>query len=149
MGKSQMFEARSPMPVSAEEVFAWHAREGAFERLQPPWESVEVVERQGEGIREGARVVVRMRLGPVPLHLVARHTRYIPGSLFQDVQESGPFTKWVHTHRMWNEPSGGGVLEDEVEYVLPVGPLGRMFGGGYARQRLERMFAYRHAVRGR
>jgi uncharacterized protein (TIGR01777 family) len=107
---------------------------------------VEVVERQGEGIREGARVVVRMRLGPVPMHLVARHTRYIPGSLFQDVQESGPFSKWVHTHRMWDEPSGGGVLEDEVEYVLPVGPLGRMLGGGYTRQRLERMFAYRHAV---
>jgi uncharacterized protein (TIGR01777 family) len=146
MGKSQMFEARSQMPVNAEEVFAWHSREGAFERLQPPWESVEVVERQGEGIREGVRVVVRVRVGPVPMHLVARHTRYVPGSLFQDVQESGPFSKWVHTHRMWNEPTGGTVLEDEVEYVLPVGPLGRMFGGGYTRQRLERMFAYRHAV---
>jgi len=128
MGKSQLFEARSQMPVDAEAVFAWHAREGAFERLQPPWESVEVVERQGEGVREGVRVVVRVKVGPVPMHLVARHTRCVPGSLFQDVQEEGPFSKWVHTHRMWDEPTGGTVLEDEVEYVLPVGALGRVFG---------------------
>src|SRR5688572_21517692 len=67
MGKSQLFEARSQMPVDAEAVFAWHAREGAFERLQPPWESVEVVERQGEGVREGVRVVVRVKVGPVPM----------------------------------------------------------------------------------
>ncbi|HYO51830.1 TIGR01777 family oxidoreductase [Archangium sp.] len=146
MGKSQVFGARSQMPVDAREVFAWHARERAFQRLTPPWEPVEVVEHQGDGIREGARVVLRMRVGPVPLQWVARHTRYIPGSLFQDVQESGPFARWVHTHRMWDEPEGSAVLEDEVEYALPVGALGRGVGGGYARRRLERMFAYRHAV---
>ncbi|AKJ01444.1 hypothetical protein ATI61_103151 [Archangium gephyra] len=146
MGKSQVFEARSQMPVGAGEVFAWHAREGAFQRLTPPWEPVEVVERQGDGIREGTRVVLRMKTGPVSLRWVARHTRYIPGSLFQDEQVSGPFAKWVHTHRMWDEPAGSGVLEDEVEYALPVGALGRLVGGGYARGRLERMFAYRHTV---
>lgn len=146
MGKSQVFEARGDMPVDAARIFAWHAREGAFERLTPPWEPLEVVSKQGEGIREGTRLVLRMRLGPVPLEWSARHTRYVPDSLFQDEQESGPFSKWVHTHRMWDEPSRGGVLEDDVEYVLPVGGLGRFFGGGYARHRLERVFAYRHAV---
>ncbi len=146
MGKSQVFEARSQMPVDAGEVFAWHARPGAFQRLTPPWEPLEVVELQGDGIHEGTRVVLRMRVGPVTLRWVARHTRYIPGSLFQDVQESGPFARWIHTHRMWDEPAGSAVLEDEVEYALPVGALGRGVGGGYARRRLERVFAYRHAV---
>ncbi|WNG24609.1 TIGR01777 family protein [Cystobacter fuscus] len=146
MGKSQVFEARSQVPVSAEELFAWHAREGAFQRLTPPWEPVEVVSQQGEGIHEGTRIQLRMKVGPVSLPWTARHTRYVPGSLFQDVQEAGPFSRWVHTHRMWNEAGGGAVLEDEVEYALPVGVLGRVAGGGYARHRLERMFAYRHAV---
>jgi uncharacterized protein len=146
MGKSQVFEARSQMPASAGAVFAWHAREGAFQRLLPPWEALEVVERHGDGIREGSRSVLRMRVGPVPLRWTARHTRYVPGSLFQDVQESGPFARWVHTHRMWDEPTGGSMLEDEVEYALPVGLLGRAVGGAYARRRLERTFAYRHAV---
>jgi uncharacterized protein len=146
MGKSLAFNARSRMPVPATELFTWHTREGAFERLTPPWESVEVVERSGEGIREGARAVVRMKIGPIPQRWVARHTKYIEGSLFQDEQESGPFARWVHTHRMWPEPPSSSVLEDEVVYALPLGAAGRGLGGGMVRSRLERMFAYRHAL---
>ena len=48
MGKSLLFDARSRMPVPATELFSWHAREGAFERLMPPWEAAELVERTGE-----------------------------------------------------------------------------------------------------
>ncbi|MBN1204428.1 MAG: TIGR01777 family oxidoreductase [Myxococcaceae bacterium] len=146
MGKSLMFNARSRMPVPAAELFAWHTRQGAFERLMPPWETVEVVERSGDGIREGARVVVRMRVGPVMRRWEARHTKYIEGSLFQDEQVSGPFARWVHTHRMWPEPPSASVLEDEVVYAPPLGAAGRALGGGVVRDRLERMFAYRHAV---
>ena len=47
----------------AAEVFAWHARPGAFARLCPPWERVEVIAHEG-GIRDGARVSLRTRLGP-------------------------------------------------------------------------------------
>jgi len=146
MGKSLMFSARSRMPVQATALFAWHTREGAFERLSPPWEPAEVVERSGPGIHEGTRVVVRIKLGPVPQTLVARHTKYIEGSLFQDTMESGPFSRWVHNHRMWPDPPSASVLEDEVEYALPLGALGRGVGGGFARGKLEKMFAYRHTV---
>ncbi|WP_224372939.1 TIGR01777 family oxidoreductase [Hyalangium versicolor] len=146
MGKSLMFDARSRMPVAASELFAWHAREGAFERLAPPWESVEVLERSGDGIREGARLVLRTRIGPVAPRWEARHTKYIEGSLFQDEQVSGPFARWVHTHRFWPEPPSSSVLEDEVVYTPPMGVAGRAFGGGIIRRKLERMFAYRHAV---
>ncbi|MCP3098156.1 TIGR01777 family oxidoreductase [Myxococcus sp. K15C18031901] len=147
MGKSHVFDARSRMPVSASELFGWHAREGALARLTPPWERMELLERSGEGIQPGARVVMRMRVGPFPRRWVAEHTAYVRDSLFQDVQRSGPFSRWVHTHRMWPEPSQGtSVLEDEVEYVLPFGPPGRLLGAGYARRTLERMFAYRHRV---
>lgn len=146
MGKSLMFNARSRVSVPASELFAWHTREGAFERLTPPWETIEVLERTGEGIHEGTRVVARVRIGPVAQTLVARHTQYVEGSHFQDIMESGPFAKWVHTHRMLPEPPDASILEDEIEYALPMGAVGRGLGGGMARKRLERMFAYRHTV---
>ncbi|HEX8701509.1 MAG TPA: TIGR01777 family oxidoreductase [Myxococcaceae bacterium] len=146
MGKSSVFNARSRMPVSATDLFAWHTRQGAFERLSPPWEPAEVVERSGEGIHEGTRVVVKMKIGPVPQTFVAKHTKYVEGSLFQDTMESGPFSHWVHNHRMWPEPPSSSILEDEVEYVLPLGALGAGVGGGIARGRLEQVFAYRHTV---
>ena len=39
------------------EVFGWHERPGAFERLSPPWVDVRVLEREG-GIRVGGRLVL-------------------------------------------------------------------------------------------
>lgn len=146
MGKSRMFDARSRMPVPATEVFAWHARDGAFERLTPPWDAVEVVERSAPGIQAGTRLKIRMKIGPIPQTWEAEHTKYVEGSLFQDAQVSGPFDRWVHTHRMWPEPPSSSVLEDEVVYALPMGLAGRLAGGGMVRGRLERIFAYRHAL---
>lgn len=146
MGKSQVFEARSRMPVPAEQLFAWHARPGAFERLTPPWEHVQVLRRVGSELEEGMRVELRMRMGPLPVRWVAEHTRLIPGSLFQDTQLSGPFARWVHTHRMWPEPPDSSVLEDEVEYALPLGSLGRLAGGRMVLHKLERMFSWRHSI---
>ena len=47
----EIVERTSTLPASVEEVFAWHERPGAFERLTPPWERVIVIERSG-GIRD-------------------------------------------------------------------------------------------------
>ncbi|WP_338869152.1 TIGR01777 family oxidoreductase [Myxococcus stipitatus] len=149
MGKSHVFNARARMPVSASELFAWHSREGALARLTPPWERMELLERSGDGLQVGARVVMKMYVGPIPRRWVAEHTACIQDSLFQDRQVTGPFSKWVHTHRFWPEPAmGTSVLEDEVEYALPLGGLGSLVGGGFARRSLERVFAYRHRVTG-
>ena len=51
---SRTFERSSRIDAPVEALFDWHARDGAFERLVPPWENVEVVERSG-GIRDGDR----------------------------------------------------------------------------------------------
>lgn len=49
--KPEFSSRRVPLPVSAEEAFAWRERPGALERLIPPWEDVRIVSR-GEGINE-------------------------------------------------------------------------------------------------
>ena len=143
---SKRFTREVVLPVSAEEAFAWHERSGALPRLMPPWEQVEVLEMSG-GISVGARVVMRVPM--VPMGSVvweAEHTLYEKGRLFQDIQKRGPFAKWIHNHRF--EPLGKDrcKLIDDVEYALPMGFLGATFGGGFALDKLERMFAYRHRV---
>lgn len=142
---AEKFIFRSPMPVSADALYAWHARPGAFERLNPPFDPVEVEERTG-GLEVGARTVIRMKVGPVHQRWVAEHTAHEPGRMFRDEQVDGPFRKWVHTHRFEPRPDGTSELVDEVEYELPMGGLGALFGGGFTQATLERMFAYRHAV---
>jgi uncharacterized protein (TIGR01777 family) len=139
------FAARTRLPVSAREAFDWHARPGAFERLTPPWEAVEVLERHG-GIADGARLVMRVGTAPLRMRWVAEHRDWIDGAQFRDVQASGPFRRWEHTHRFEPESATSSVLEDRIDYELPAAPLANRVAGGLVQARLARMFRYRHAV---
>jgi uncharacterized protein (TIGR01777 family) len=145
MPTSEHFSRRITLPVSAAEAFAWHERPGAFVRLTPPWERVVVASHTG-GIRPGAVVVLKTKVGPLWLPWIARHTEYEPGRLFRDVQDKGPFAFWDHRHEF--SPSGDASCElhDNIAYRVPMGSLGRALGGGTIRGKLERMFAYRHRV---
>ena len=80
----ERFVRRTRIPASAEDVFHWHARPGALERLTPPWEPVEVLERTG-GIEDGARVVLGVGMGPLRLRWVSEHRDYEEGRQFRDV----------------------------------------------------------------
>jgi len=141
----ELFVHRSRIAAPAAEVFRWHARPGALERLTPPWERVTVVERRG-GIENGGRVVLRMGRGPFASRWVAEHDGYVEGEQFRDVQVAGPFAAWEHTHRVVPAELAACHLEDCIAYALPLGPLGALIGGPVVRSRLARMFAYRHRV---
>jgi uncharacterized protein len=139
------YTRRSPVPVSAETLFDWHLRYGAIDRLTPPWEEAQIVDR-GQGVAEGSRATIRVKTPLGWKDWVAEHRGIIPGREFQDVQISGPFASWTHTHRMLPETATTSQYEDDIEYVLPMGALGATFGSGMAHEKLDRMFAYRHRV---
>ncbi len=143
--KLSRFIARSSIPAPAPSLYDWHARPGALERLTPPWDRVEVLERRG-GIEDGGRVSLRVKAGPFGRRWEAVHRDHEPGRGFRDEQQSGPFAHWSHLHRF--EPDGAerSLLRDEIEYALPLGVLGRIVGGGWTRRKLERLFTHRHAV---
>ncbi len=114
------YEKRSVLDVTPTDLFAWHTRPGAFERLAPPWEHIRVLSRYG-GIADGARVTMVIKRGPMTIRWEALHRGFVDGVQFQDVQVSGPFKRWIHTHRF--EPAGEGraTLIDHVDFALPFG----------------------------
>ena len=146
-----LYEARTELPVGMSRAFAYHQRPGCLERLIPPWESVTIASADGS-LEPGSRVVLKTRVFGVPLTWVAQHTRCEPPRLFADTQLSGPFANWDHEHRF--DPIGDELddaaaacqLTDRIEYRLPGGGLGKLFGAGKARRTIESMFAYRHRV---
>ncbi len=125
------------------DVFAFHESPGALLRLTPPWERVELIQG-GDSIRPGARVVLSVRIGPFRVRWIAEHTEYDPGRMFADRQVEGPFAAWYHRHLFLDDHRGGALLRDEVDFVPPLGALGRFLTGGFIDSKLRKMFDYRH-----
>lgn len=133
----------SRMPVSAEALYAWHARPGAFERLVPPWEDIRDVRRVG-GLEDGAETHFVLHKGPLALPWSARHQDHRPGEGFTDVQTHGPFAAWRHEHRFVPLAPDASELSDTIHYALPGGLLGDLVAGGSIHAMLERTLAFRH-----
>lgn len=136
----------SPLPVSAAEAFAWHARPGALRRLLPPWQTVRVIaEQPAPGttsiVADGGRVELSVPAGPFRRRWVARHQDCRVGESFTDVMEHGPLARWVHHHR-FTPAAQGCTLSDHLTYDLgfPAALL-----AGSVRRDLVRLFAFRHA----
>lgn len=128
----------------ARDVFAWHENAAALPRLTPPWEKVMVAHQSG-GIRDGAKVVLKSKIGPTWLTWEMEHFGYEEGSLFCDRQLSGPFKSWTHYHRFDAIDGNACELTDEIHFELPLGVLGKL-GSAFTRGKLARLFAYRHAI---
>lgn len=133
-------ESRIPFPVA--DVFAWHMRPGALERLLPPWEDVRVVFREG-GIDDGGAVHIRARRGPINAVMKLRHTAFEEGRLFRDEQIAGPLESWVHSHEFEPGDGGGTLLRDLIEWEGPGGAAGQIFARGVVEAELKRFFAFR------
>jgi uncharacterized protein (TIGR01777 family) len=133
------------MPVSAQALFDWHERPGAFDRLTPAWMPVEVRHREG-GIRDGARVTIALPMGPVSIPWTLGHTGYQAGEAFRDIQIRGPFRSWEHVHRMEPVSDRASVLDDRITFELPLPPLGGWVAGWYTRAELARLLQWRHAL---
>jgi uncharacterized protein (TIGR01777 family) len=142
-----MSEYRRSATISApqQDVFSWHRRRGAFERLAPPWQPTRVVGTTGTPPTPGAEVRLRVKVGPFWLPWTATHGDWAPDAWFTDQQVSGPFAAWHHTHRFEAMTDKTTRLDDIIDYRLPLGPAGAL-GRGYARHQIDRMFRYRHRV---
>jgi uncharacterized protein len=146
--KTEIFIHRSRIAAPAAVMYAWHALPGALEQLTPPGEHIKILVGTG-GIERGSRLVLQFGRWPFRRRWVAEHLDLEEGRYFTDVQISGPFAYWKHTHTFEADGPGACVLEDKVEYALPFGFVGRLLAGRFVRRKLEQMFKHRHAVTAR
>ena len=139
------FVKASVIRAAPQRVFAFHELPDAFERLIPPWEEIEIMQR-AEISQIGSRAIFKVRiLGPIRQRWVAEHTCYDPPHVFEDVQVEGPWKYWRHRHLV--EPhDAGSFLRDVIEYSPPLGRLGELAINLLFSGKLEKTFDFRHEV---
>lgn len=139
------FVKESIIKAPPERVFAFHELPDAIERLIPPWENARIIQK-ADISKPGSQAIIEQKIfGLIPSRWVAEHTRYEPPKMFEDVQVSGPFSKWRHQHIVLPHETGA-ILRDEIEYDPPIGFLGELAAPLLVVPKLEKMFDYRHEV---
>ncbi len=143
--KQQVYTKKTLINVPAQDLFAWHERDGAIQRLTPPWAPLQLLSRKGEGVKKGVKVSFRLNIFKIPMIWKAEHIGYTKNKEFKDIQTAGPFSEWIHTHRFIPEDDQSTIMEDDVAFKLPFGFLSWPFYS-MAKRDMNRMFNYRHRV---
>ncbi|HSI03942.1 MAG: TIGR01777 family oxidoreductase [Myxococcota bacterium] len=84
----------------------------------------------------------RIVIGGLPLKWRTIIEEWRPGEGFTDAQHRGPYRSWFHEHR-FRADGNRTIMEDQVWYALPFGPLGRLVNALQVRGMLRRIFEYR------
>jgi ligand-binding SRPBCC domain-containing protein len=143
MSSELALERTQVVGAAPADAFAFFADPWNLEAITPPWLRFRIVEAPAE-LAEGSLLRYRLRLFGVPVSWRTEIVEWRPPRSFRDVQLSGPYPLWEHTHRL--APARGGTeIYDHVRYRVPGGPLAPL-AGSLVRRRLDEIFDYR-AVR--
>jgi len=138
----KVFEKKSVMKGTVQQLWDFHARPNAFAKLTPPPIFIHMRENNLKSLTEGT-VDFTMWLGFIPIHWVARHE---PGPIptsFMDRQLVGPMAYWEHQHIFRAVPDGVELTDHLTIQHKPglIGIFTRLMFDGLP---LQIFFTYRH-----
>ncbi len=126
-----------------EEVFRFFADARNLEEITPPWLGFRILAMNSSSISEGTEIRYRLRLHGVPIHWKTEIRQWAAPHRFIDVQRSGPYKLWHHTH-LFEAHEGRTRMIDVVRYRLPFGVFGRIVHALKVRGDMRRIFDYRY-----
>lgn len=127
------------------ELFSWHLRERAFERLTPPWLDVQV-KGGPQRLEKGLNVELVARRFGIPLEMAFQVIEFESDKKFVDKQLKGPFAYWLHKHIFEDLGDGRSAMRDDIDFALPLALASELFLGRFFDDDLLRMFRYRHEI---
>ena len=137
-----VFERTQRLSRPPEAIFPFFADALNLERITPPWLGFSVVTPEPIEMRAGTLIDYRLKLYGIGLNWHTEIVLWDPPRRFVDVQLSGPYRVWHHTHTFTPDPEGT-VMRDVVRYGLPLGPLGELVRALFVRRALDDIFAFR------
>jgi ligand-binding SRPBCC domain-containing protein len=143
MGRVHILEREQRVALPLERAFEFYGDARNLEAITPPWMGFQLTTPPPRPMRAGALIAYRLKLHGLPVRWQTRIEAWEPPHRFVDVQLSGPYSLWEHTHTFESHDDGTIAIRDRVRYSLPLGPLGELAHVLLVRRDLRRIFNYR------
>lgn len=141
---SNQLSAEQWVPKKISEVFPFFADPKNLEQLTPPWLNFHITYQSTPQTQSGTLIEYKLRMRGLPMRWKSEITEWIPNQRFADNQLIGPYKKWYHVHQ-FVEKDGGTLLLDQVDFILPMGVLGKL-ALPLVKRDLTKIFNYRITV---
>jgi ligand-binding SRPBCC domain-containing protein len=124
-----------------DETFSFFADPKNLEAITPPWLRFEIVSAPAK-LQTGSEIVYRLKWHGLPMTWKTNIEVWSPPFTFVDVQTSGPYSLWRHTHRFIARGQDT-MVTDQVDYALPLGLMGQLAHALKVRRDIAGIFKYR------
>jgi ligand-binding SRPBCC domain-containing protein len=136
------FVARQWVPQAPMDVWPFFTEADNLTRLTPDWLGFKVESMSTPTISEGSRINYTISLHGMPMKWETIIKDWQPGKIFIDEQIRGPYDVWYHRHR-FEALAGGTLMTDDVQYRLPLSPVGELAAGFLVARDVARIFDFR------
>ena len=135
------------LPITLQQAWDFFSSPGNLALITPKRLNFQIVSISREGpVYEGQ--IIQYRITVLPLVRMRWETEImevIEHRSFTDIQKKGPYAHWSHKH-LFTKVEGGVEMTDELEYAIPLGPLGKLANFLFVEREVKDIFNYRFQV---
>lgn len=141
--QTYLLEREQVIQRSRSVTFAFFADAFNLERITPPFLRFRILTPPPIVMGRGTLLEYRLALFGVSFHWKTLIESWSPGESFIDVQLTGPYSLWRHTHTFEELGPDRTLMRDLVEYSIPAGVFGRVVRSAFVAGTLDKIFDYR------
>ncbi|MFI2743224.1 cell division inhibitor [Zhouia sp. PK063] len=131
------------LPITIEEAWRFLSNPNNLAIITPPEMTFDVIDGADKEMFEGQ--IIQYYVSPfkgIKTKWVTEITHVSHQHFFVDEQRFGPYALWHHKHFI-TAVEGGTLMEDIVDYKLPLGILGKLGHAAIVKNKLHRIFTFR------
>lgn len=137
------YTSKQELSTTMEKAWEFLSDPKNLKRITPSYMGFDILSGADRNMFPGQ--IIQYRLTPIlgiPFRWVTEITHVQEGHYFVDEQRFGPYTFWHHKHFI-RQTEQGVIMEDIVDYKLPLGPLGWLAHALFVRSKVKQIFDFR------